>query len=46
MEAWQEGAEDLGNLACAHALAGNARVFAFAPEEMPKDAEIAGLFRT
>lgn len=43
---WRDGAEDLGNLACAYAMGGNARVFAFAPGEMPEETGIAGLIRT
>lgn len=38
-------AADLANLACAWAVQSHAKVYAFAPEEMPRDAEIAALIR-
>jgi hypothetical protein len=42
---YAEGAEDLGNLACAYAIQGHAKAYAFAPDEMPKGTDIAALFR-
>lgn len=44
-DAFQAGAEDLANLACAYAIQGHAKVYGFAPDEMPAGAGIAALFR-
>lgn len=44
-DGYQAGAEELSNLACVHAIQGQAQVYAFAPGEMPAGAGIAALFR-
>lgn len=44
-DAYKDGAIDLANLACIHAYHGRARIYAFAPGELPGGAGIAGLYR-
>jgi hypothetical protein len=44
-DSYQPEAEDLGNLACAYAIQSRAKVYAFAPNEMRPETDIAGLVR-
>jgi hypothetical protein len=44
-DAFQTGTVDLGNLACAYAIQGHAKVYDFDANEMPAGAGIAALFR-